>query len=178
VQLLGSLVGLFSFHVTLKSNQYDMHLSKSAVWICIVLRAVLLHHWCIVMISSECLASVVLPQVLVLNPRLLYEAREQHIASQLCTTKWADVEGKVLWFGAGEDEAKPLCRVCGLHATQAIQYAQEKGWLKHSGDRPRRLSNEDLTIDEAAWASPTFDKERMQAFLRNLPDTCGSDEAI
>jgi hypothetical protein len=115
------------------------------------------------------LASFVLLQVLVLNPQLLDQGREQLIAGHLCRTKWADVQGKVLWFGAGEDEAKPLRRVCGLHAMLAVRHAQQEGWLKETGDRPHRLSGEDLTVDEAAWASPTFDEARMDVFLADLP---------
>jgi len=113
-------------------------------------------------------------KVLVLNPKLL-QGREQHIAIHLCTTKWADVHGKVLLFGAGEDEPKPMRRVCGLHALLAIQHAKEEGWLKEAADRAHRLSDEDLTVDEEAWASPTFNRERMDVFLANPPADSDSD---
>lgn len=109
-------------------------------------------------------------KVLVLCPGLLNSPRQQLIADHLCSVKWADVQGKLLWFGAGEDEAKPLRRVCGLHAMLAIRHAQSEGWLDMTGLPPRMLSDEDLAIDEAAWASPTFNKANMDAFLSSLPD--------
>lgn len=123
---------------------------------------------------------LLLPQVLVLNPQLLTNAQQQRITTHLqCSTKWADVHGKVLRFGAGEGEAKPLRRVCGLHAMLAISHAKDQGWLAVTGDHPRQLSDEDLTIDEAAWASPTYNKEYVEYFLSQLPDTpCSSTSGV
>lgn len=115
-------------------------------------------------------------KVLVLNPQLL-QGRSVLIADHLkCDIKWADVQGKELLFGAGEDEPKPLRRACGLHAMLAIRYAQQQGWLKATaGSPPQRLSDEDLDVDEAAWASPTFNRAHMDLYLNGLPQSPSVD---
>eukprot|EP00882_Tetradesmus_deserticola_P027113 GHRQ01029971.1.p1 GENE.GHRQ01029971.1~~GHRQ01029971.1.p1 ORF type:complete len:301 (+),score=76.83 GHRQ01029971.1:462-1364(+) len=115
-------------------------------------------------------------KVLVLSPQLL-QGREQHVAHHLdCNIRWADVQGRELLFGAGEDEPKPMRRACALHAMLAVRYAQQQGWLKETADRaPHRLSEEDLAVEEAAWASPTFNKARMDRFL-NEPAILAPDD--
>jgi hypothetical protein len=104
-------------------------------------------------------------QVLVLNPKLLVEnSNKQLIADDLSSKVWADVDGKLLLFGTGDEEPKPSRRARALHAMLALQHAQQEGWL----EAPLRkvfLSAADFSVDEAAWASPTFDTARMDAFL-------------
>lgn len=104
-------------------------------------------------------------KVLVLNPELLLEnSNKQRIVDHPSSKTWADVDGKLLLFDAGDGEPKPHRRACGLHATLALRRAQQQGWLK-TPLRKVCWSAADLVVDEAAWASPTFDKDRMDAFL-------------
>lgn len=121
------------------------------------------------MLYCESLACDVLPQVLVLNPQLL-QKKEESIADHLCSIKWADVHGKELLFGAGVNEPKPLRRACGLHTMLAVRFARQQGWLEETGSSsPHHLSNEDWVVDEAAWASPSFDRACMEKYLADLP---------
>eukprot|EP00882_Tetradesmus_deserticola_P007617 GHRQ01008022.1.p1 GENE.GHRQ01008022.1~~GHRQ01008022.1.p1 ORF type:complete len:282 (+),score=84.69 GHRQ01008022.1:555-1400(+) len=104
-------------------------------------------------------------KVLVLNPELREGGGHQLVAGHLNSKlRWADLHGKQLLFGAGPHQAQPSRRACAVHVMAAVHHAKEHGWDAAVGSSPR-LSEEDLTIEEAAWASPTFDKERIEAFL-------------
>jgi hypothetical protein len=111
--------------------------------------------------------------VLVLDPALLNPSSNQHtIAGHVSSRTWSDVHGRLLVFAEGE--AMPSMRACALHASRALQYADEQGWVAG------HLSEQDMRVEEAAYAaSPTCDASRMRQFLQSaaaaLDWTEGSD---
>lgn len=98
-----------------------------------------------------------------LNPELLHAgSRKELIADHTGKqTKWADVHCQLLLF---PEEQMPSRRACGIHATLALEHAQEEQWLEPANCS---LSEEDLCVDDAAWSSPTFDRGRISTFLED-----------
>jgi len=63
--------------------------------------------------------------------------------------------------------ARPARRICGLHATLAVQEADSKGWFDDEHEAPK--------VSEASWESPKFDHQLMHKFLS---DTSTADVLI
>lgn len=107
--------------------------------------------------------------MVVLNPELMRAgSKKQMIASHTGNkTTWADVHGKVLHFSSNR---MPSRRACGIHAALALQHAREEHWLEAASSN-NLVSDEDMCVDSAAWASPSFDRTRIKAFLEEAAAT-------
>ena len=94
-------------------------------------------------------------QVCVLNPQLLDPKGREHITGHAGKgTSWRDVENTLLHLPT---IAHPAHRLCGLHATLAVQEADIKGWFDEKHKAPK--------MSEASWQSPTFDHSLMKKYL-------------
>ncbi len=95
-------------------------------------------------------------QVHVLNPQLLDpKGREQYITGHGGKgTSWRAVDNTLLHLPT---IAHPARRLCGLHATLAVQEADMKGWFDEKHEAPK--------MSEASWQSPTFDHSLMKKYL-------------
>ena len=95
-------------------------------------------------------------QVHVLNPHLLDpKGREQYVTGHTGKgTTWRDVNNTLLHLPPIAHLAR---RLCGLHATLAVQEADTKGWFDEHHEAPK--------MSEASWQSPTFDHLLMKKYL-------------
>ncbi|DBA95782.1 TPA: hypothetical protein ACH3X1_001335 [Trebouxia sp. C0004] len=95
-------------------------------------------------------------RVHVLNPHLLDpKGREQYVTGHTGKgTTWRDVNNTLLHL---PPIAHPARRLCGLHATLAVQEADTKGWFDEKHEAPE--------MSEASWQSPSFDHLLMKKYL-------------
>lgn len=95
-------------------------------------------------------------QIHVLNPRLLGpKGLEQYVTGHAGKSKkWRDINKTLLQLPL---VARPAHRICGLHATLAVQEAESKGWFDEEHEAPE--------VTEASWESPKFDGQLMNKFL-------------
>ncbi len=105
-------------------------------------------------------------QVHVLNPQLLDpKGVAQYITGHAGKgTQWKDIDKTLLHL---PPVARPARRICGLHATLAVQEADSKGWFDEEHKAPK--------VSEASWGSPTFDQQLMNKFLS---DTNTADVSV
>ena len=103
-------------------------------------------------------------QIYVLKESLLQNAREQFIgtgdAAKSDTKKWKDVH-KTYLHVAGDN--LPARRLLAFHAHHAINNAVRAGWLKPG----------EVTVSQAGWASPGYDRELMRTFLEGAVASAG-----
>ena len=95
-------------------------------------------------------------QVHVLNPHLLDpKGREQYVTGHTGKgATWRGVNNTLLHL---PPIAHPARRLCGLHATLAVQEADTKGWFDEKHEAPK--------MSEASWQSPTLDHLLMKKYL-------------
>jgi hypothetical protein len=103
-------------------------------------------------------------QIYVLKKSLLLNAREQFIgtgdAAKSDTKKWADVHTTYLHV-AGDN--LPARRLLAFHAHHAIKYAVSAGWQQPG----------EVTVSQAGWASPGYDRELMRKYLEGAVTSAG-----
>lgn len=100
-------------------------------------------------------------QIVVLDQKLLRDPQLQYISessSDPTQRRWQDIHETYLHMPS-EFAARPARRVCGLHASRAIAYAEANSWVS-----PGQFS-----VPEAAWASDEWDASLMAQFLANQP---------
>ena len=97
-----------------------------------------------------------------LNPHLLDPTGLEQYATGHAGkgTRWRDVNSTLLHL---PPTARPAHRLCGLHATLAVQEADTKGWFDENHKAPK--------LSEESWQSPMFDHLLMNKYLSDAKAT-------
>ena len=90
--------------------------------------------------------------------QLLTSKTEQYISGNKGVSKrWRDVHQQPLVLPS-QRQGMPARRLCGIHASAAIDTALAHGWIG---------AEEQVQVPDAAWASEDFDRSQMEMYLND-----------
>lgn len=101
--------------------------------------------------------------------QLLISKTEQYISGDKGISKtWRDIHQQPLALPS-QRQGMPARRLCGLHATAAIDTALANGWIS---------AEENVQVPDAAWASEDFDRSHMEMYLSDQVDLTDASSTI